>query len=157
MQDSDQNHTSGQLNPHKGQPPVHNDQKHSVSENKEHEPLGASSISESESSQSERPELTPSHQPEVPIPSELRGSMEQSPNPDTPNISKEVSLAGVAHSKESTPLITTPSGNISLPMSYEEARQGAKQTKTSDSLHWLTSIVMYQWAKYSPDKLVEQN
>jgi hypothetical protein len=123
-----------------------------ISENKEQEPAAAPAKTESEHQfESANVEIALSHQPEVPIPPELENTIKQSPDTDTVRIDKEVSSAGVAPAKESTPVIATPTGDITLPMNYATAKEKQKQTKISDSMHWLSSIIIYQWLKYDPN------
>ena len=54
--------------------------------------------------------------------------------------------------KEDEPaVITTPTGNICLPLTYEQALKKKNTTNFGDSVHWLAASIMYQWMKYDPD------
>ncbi len=113
----------------------------------------APEISAPETDQSE---INPSTPPEIKIPSELKNVVEKSPDENNIKISKEVASAGVTPAAESSPVITTPTGSIKLPMTYSQARQKAKSTRLMDSAHWLAEMIMYEWLKHEPDQVREQ-
>jgi hypothetical protein len=43
------------------------------------------------------------------------------------------------------------SGNIHLPLTYEQALKKKNTTHFGDSMHWFAALIMYQWMKYDPD------
>lgn len=60
---------------------------------------------------------------------------------ESPQLSYDQKKAGVEYAKENVPVSTTPSGNIVLPMTEEEAIKIIKTTNTSDSKHWLAVLI----------------
>ena len=60
---------------------------------------------------------------------------------ESPQLSEDQKQAGIAYAKEATPVSTTPSGNIVLPMTEEEAIKIIKTTDASDSKHWLAILI----------------
>ena len=60
---------------------------------------------------------------------------------DKPHLTKEDKLVGLDHAKESTPVKTSPSGNIKLPMTEKEALNIIKTTRKSDSRHWFAVLI----------------
>jgi len=61
---------------------------------------------------------------------------------DKIKLPQEARDAGLTEAKESTPVITTPSGNIKLPMDGVEAKTMAKGSP-NDSSTWLGKLVLY--------------
>ena len=120
----------------------------------EHEPVRTVS-SEAAGIDAVKIEIAESSTPEVKIPQELAGIVEKSIDAKEIKLDKEVSLAGAVPAAESTPVITTPSGNIHLPMTYTEAVHLKKSSKSLDSDHWLSSVIMFLWGKYDPDLVKE--
>ncbi|HSW96658.1 MAG TPA: hypothetical protein VLF89_02415 [Candidatus Saccharimonadales bacterium] len=54
--------------------------------------------------------------------------------------------AGVVHAKESTPVSTTPTATIVLPMTQQQAQQTVKiHKKVKDSLFWFAMLILRQW------------
>ena len=101
-------------------------------------------------------EIMPVHPPEVKIPSELQETVVPGPDSNLLKLEEEIQKSGeVSLAKESTPVITTPTGIIQMPMTYKEAQQKEKNTRIWDSIHWIAAIVMYQWNKYDPDLVKE--
>lgn len=84
--------------------------------------------------------IIPSEHPEVLIPQELHNT-----------IAKGSDAQELKVEKAATPTITTPTGAISLPLTYEQALQKKNTTGLWDSMHWLASAIIYQWTKYDPD------
>lgn len=62
-------------------------------------------------------------------------------NPETPKLNTEHKQAGIEAAKESTPVSTTPTGTIQLPMNEAEALKTIKTTSYSDSKHWLALLI----------------
>lgn len=116
-----------------------------ISGNKEHEPISQAK-SEFGKIVEAQPEITPST-PEIMIPRELEKTIEKSPSSQEPKI--ENTPAKLA--KESTPIITTPTGIVHLPMTYKEALQKEKKSSFWDGVHWFAAQVIYQWRKNDPD------
>lgn len=125
-----------------------------ISINKEHAPISAVK-SEAVKPVESQPEITPSAPPEIMIPQELKNTIEKSPGALEPKIEKETRLAGVKLAKESTPVITTPTGIIRLPMTYSQALQKEKSSAFWDSIHWFAAQIMYQWRKHDSDIVKE--
>ena len=75
--------------------------------------------------------ITTSVHPEVYIPQELQHTIEKGP--------------------DALPTITTPTGLIHLPLTYEQALKKKNTTRFWDSMHWLAAFIIYQWTKYDPD------
>lgn len=97
------------------------------------------------------PEITVSAPSEVSIPPELKTFVEKGPDAVKPELPKESIPIPQQAAKPSMSVLDTAFGRIKLPMSYQSAVSMFKKTKTSDSMHWLASLVMYQWLKYNPD------
>lgn len=121
----------------------------SVSGHREHGPIGTAK-SEFTNPIEQQPEIAPSTPPEIMIPPELKNTVEKGPDAEELKIDKDMRLAGVKLAKESTPVITTPTDTIHLPMTYIQALQKKKKTPFWDGVHWLAALIMYQWYKYSP-------
>lgn len=66
---------------------------------------------------------------------------------ESPQLSEDQKQAGISYAKEATPVSTTPSGNIVLPMTEEEALKTIKTTNTSSSKHWFAVLIekIYQY------------
>ena len=60
---------------------------------------------------------------------------------ESPQLSPDQKKAGVEYAKENMPVSTTPSGNIVLPMTEEEAIKIIKTTNASSSKHWLAVLI----------------
>ena len=61
---------------------------------------------------------------------------------DKIKIDKETRDAGLTEAKESTPVLTTPSGNIKLPMDGVEAKIESKGN-TGDANTWIGKLVLF--------------
>jgi hypothetical protein len=83
---------------------------------------------------------------------ELESIVEKSPDVEKPQIPDEAKQAGLTHAKESTPMPVVSSGNIVLPMTYEEAKLTRKKYRWRDSISWFTALVMYHWKKINLTK-----
>lgn len=123
-----------------------------ISGNREHGPISTAK-SEFAKPVEVQSEIAPSTPPEIMIPQELKNRVEKGPDAHQPKIEKETRLAGMELAKESTPVITTPTGIIHLPLTYTQALQKKKESRLIDSIHWLAALVMYQWRKYDPDNI----
>lgn len=113
-----------------------------ISGHKEHGPI-TQAKSEFLKPADVQPEITPSH-PELKIMPELENIVEKGSDAREPKIEKNTP---VKLAKESTPVITAPTGNIGLPMTYQEALQKEKKSAFWDSLHWFAAQIVYQWRK----------
>jgi hypothetical protein len=122
--------------------------------NKEHEPIIPAST-EFTPPPEPRVEIAASVPAEVMITQELKNTIEKSPDAKEPKIEKEARLAGLTLAKESTPVITSPTGIIRLPMTYVQALQKKNNSPFWDSIHWFAALIMYQWSKYEPDVVKE--
>ncbi|MDO8461146.1 MAG: hypothetical protein Q7S38_01745 [bacterium] len=60
---------------------------------------------------------------------------------ESPQLSYDQKKAGVDYARENVPVSTTPSANIVLPMTEEEAIKIIKTTNISDSKHWLAVLI----------------
>lgn len=140
MSDSDQiqNSTTPQQIGRTVEPPA-------ISGQKEHEPISVSK-SESVKQVEPQPEITPST-PEVMIPQELKNTIEKGSDAYEPKIEKNMPEVKLA--KESMPVITAPTGMISLPMTYKEAKKKELNSPFSDSIHWFAALIVCQWRKYN--------
>lgn len=58
-----------------------------------------------------------------------------------PAVKKDQYEAGIRPAKESTPVITQPSGMVTLPMTDKEALRTIKTAKVEESRFWLASLV----------------
>ncbi len=121
---------------------------------KEHEPVNAPVV-ESKSPAEQIPEITQSEHPELKISDELKKVAEQGPDAKEPEIPREVVKPLATPAQQDVQVIATPSGNVKLPKTYAQAQQTKKSTATSDSIHWLATLIMYQWRKYDPDSAKE--
>ncbi len=119
-----------------------------ISGHKEHGPISQAK-SEFTKPVEAQPEITPST-PEIKIPQELEKTIEKSPAAKEPKIDKNTPMK---LAKESTPVITSPSGIISLPMTYKEALQKEKKSAFWDSVHWFAAQIIYQWRKNALNKI----
>lgn len=97
------------------------------------------------------PEISLSSPSEVTIPPELKTFVEKGPDAVRPEVAKSIPPTPQQAAKPSVSVLDTALGRIKLPMSYQSAVGLFKKTGTSDSMHWLASLVMYQWLKYNPD------
>jgi hypothetical protein len=120
-----------------------------ISGNKEHEPISQAKF-ESTKSVEAQPEIAPST-PEIQIPPELAKTIEKSPAAQEPKIKKDIPEVKLA--KESTPVITSPSGAIRLPMTYAQALQKEKSSSFWDGVHWFAAQIIYQWRKNNLDSI----
>lgn len=60
---------------------------------------------------------------------------------EKPAITAEHRKVGIESAKESTPVLTQPTGAVQLPMTEEETLQTIKTTGESDSKHWLAKLI----------------
>lgn len=97
------------------------------------------------------PEISVSAPSEVSIPPELKRFVEKGPDAIKPELPYAIAITQQQVVKPSISVLDTAFGRIKLPMSYQNAVGLFKKTRTSDSMHWLASLVMYQWLKYNPD------
>lgn len=123
-----------------------------ISGHREHGPV-STKTSELTKPLESQPEIAPSTPHEVMIPQELKNTVEKGPDARVPKIEKEMDQAGVKLAKESTPVITTPTGKIKLPMTYTQALRNEKNSSFADSRHWLAALIMYLWQKYDADSI----
>ncbi len=67
-------------------------------------------------------------------------------------LSPDVKKAGVALSKDSTPVPTVPSGAVTLPMQYTQAVviQKNKKIKIKDAMKWLAAKIAFFWRREDP-------
>lgn len=90
--------------------------------------------------------------PEVIIPQELLGhAVEKGSDAQELEIEKDVINTELPQAVEATTTITTSTGSIHLPLTYQQALEKKNSTHFWDSMHWLAASVMYQWMKYDPD------
>lgn len=82
-----------------------------------------------------------SEHPEVIVPQELLGHA----------VEKGSDAQELKIEKEEATTITTPTGRIHLPLTYEQAQEKKNKTHFWDSMHWFAASIMYQWMKYDPD------
>ncbi|MBU4098752.1 hypothetical protein KJ980_03825 [Patescibacteria group bacterium] len=120
-----------------------------ISGHREHGPVSAVK-SEFTKPVETQPEITPSTPHEIMIPQELKNTIEKASDAHDPKIEKNTPLK---LAKESTPVITTPTGIIRLPMTYKQAVQKEKNSSFRDSIHWFAAMIMYQWRKYDPGNI----
>lgn len=118
---------------------------------KEHEPGTAVKPESVDRASSPQMEIKPVAHSEITPPRELENTAEKGPDAKEPKIEEELRHAGVKLAKESTPLITTPTGKIQLPLNYSQAVQKKKKTSFFDSVHWYAALIMYLWKKHDPD------
>lgn len=84
--------------------------------------------------------------PEIQVSPELQKETGAEAVSETPQLTLEDAKAGIVHAKESTPVSTTPSSTITLPMTQQQAQQTIKlHKKVKDSLFWFAMLVMRQW------------
>lgn len=88
-------------------------------------------------------------QEEVKVEKELEGIVSQSPNTEIPNIPPEAKNAGLEHAKEDTPLVSSPTSTVIMPMTFEEAQLTQKKYRFRDSIAWLADIIIYHFKKIS--------
>lgn len=119
-----------------------------ISGNREHGPISTVKTEFAKPTESQ-PEIAPST-PEIVIPQELKNTIEKSPASHEPKIEKNTPMK---LAKESTPVITTPTGIINLPMTYKEALKKEKNSSFRDSIHWLAALIAYQWRKYNTNNI----
>ncbi len=98
-------------------------------------------------------EISISTPSEVSIPPELKSFVEKGPDAKEPVIHKVTEARTGQKAPSGDSVLDTAFGRIKLPMSYQGALGVFKKTGTSDSMHWLASLVMYQWLKYNPDSI----
>lgn len=113
-----------------------------ISGHKEHGPISQAKTEFAKPVEAQ-PEIAPST-PEITIPPELEKTIEKSTAAEEPKIEKNTP-AKLA--KESTPVITAPTGLVRLPMTYQEALQKEKKSAFWDSMHWLAAQIIYQFRK----------
>lgn len=99
------------------------------------------------------PEISLSAPSEVSIPPELKSYIEKGSDAKEPVLQKPDVVGVPQKAPSGDSVLNTAFGRIKLPMSYQRARDIFKKTGTSDSMHWLASLVMYQWLKYNPDSI----
>lgn len=121
--------------------------------NKEHEPTSPQVVEKSPGND-KMPEITQSEHPEVKIPEEIKNVAEQGPDAKEPTLPKDAPKPQ-EKTGQTIQTISTPSGDIKLPMTYTQAQNTKNSTKNTDSLHWLATLIMYQWRKYDPDSIKE--
>lgn len=84
--------------------------------------------------------------PEIKVSPELHKETGVEAVSEAPQLTPEDTKAGIVHAKESTPVATTPSSTIVLPMTQPQAQQTVKlHKKVKDSLFWFAMLVMRQW------------
>jgi hypothetical protein len=113
---------------------------------KEHEPVSAPFPDVSKMSETQIIEE------EKVLEKELNSIVEKSPDLEKPKIPEEAKQAGLTHAKENTPMPVVSSGNIILPMTYEEAKLTRKKYRWRDSVSWFTTLIMYHWKKMNLTK-----
>lgn len=84
---------------------------------------------------------------EIEVEKELESWIEKLPQAEKPKISEEAKQAGLTHAKEDTPMPPSPTGNIVLPMSYEEAKLVRRKNRWRNSISWFATLVMYHWKR----------
>lgn len=99
------------------------------------------------------PEISFSAPSEVSIPPELKSFVEKGPDASETVIQKISAVETQQKKPAGDSVLNTAFGRLKLPMSYQNALGVFKKTGTSDSMHWLASLVMYQWLKYSPETI----
>lgn len=96
----------------------------------------------SEASSLEQSMVEPEIAPEV-----AEAGVEVTPVQHTPKIHPDAAKAGLSPAKEATPVITTPTGIIKLPMTEEEAKEVRKVYGIKDSMRWRAELVLEQLKK----------
>lgn len=78
------------------------------------------------------------------VPSELvEQGVEKSKDYERPILTEEHKNIGIQHAKESTPVITVPTGSVQVSMSEEEAEHIVKtDKKTNDGILWIATIIL---------------
>lgn len=121
-----------------------------VSGHKEHAPISQAK-SEFTKPVETQPEIAPST-PEIMIPQKLEKTIEKSPAAKEPEIKKDMPEVKLA--KESTPVITAPTGII-LPMTYKEAARMKRKSSFVDSIHWFAAQIIYLLKKNNTNIIKE--
>ncbi len=96
---------------------------------------------------SEHEMVTPSDQKPTLHPEVAEAGVEVTPLQHTPKIHPDAAKAGLSLAKEATPVITTPTGIIKLPMTEEEAKKAKKAYGIKDSMRWRVELVLEQFKK----------
>lgn len=87
-------------------------------------------------------ELIVPSEPEPIIQEELaEHGVEATKDHEKPHVTAEHRKVGIEPAKESTPVLTQPTGTVQLPMTEEEALKTIKTTSTKDSKHWLARLI----------------
>lgn len=69
--------------------------------------------------------------------------VEKSANQETPQLTEEHKRIGIQHAKESTPVITTPTGSVQVSMPQKEAEHIVKtDKKTNSGILWIATIIL---------------
>ena len=79
-------------------------------------------------------EVAPQIHPEV-----REAGVVESPNPQTPKLTLEDKKAGLGLAKESTPVITEPTGLVNLPFDQTDV-QKSKSRSWTDALKWIVMM-----------------
>ncbi|HLD01673.1 MAG TPA: hypothetical protein VJC10_02245 [Patescibacteria group bacterium] len=92
--------------------------------------------------------LRPTH-PEVNLHPELQqAGVEKAPQHEQPQLTVSDKRSGLEHAKEATPVTTSPTGAVSLPMTQEKATAVVKETKDiRKSLLWYATLLLRQFKK----------
>lgn len=91
--------------------------------------------------------VAPSDQEPTLHPEVAEAGVEVAKNNHLPKIHPDAEKLGVALSKEATPVITAPSGKITLPLTEEKAKE-AKKLSTKFSIRWLAELVLEQLKRW---------
>lgn len=84
-------------------------------------------------------------QPELHVSSELKEAGVETIE-ERPLLTPEDHAVGIQHVKETTPVITQPTGAVALPMTAQQAQQTLKlHKKITESIVWLASLVLKQF------------
>jgi hypothetical protein len=99
---------------------------------------------------------------EVEVEKELESWIEKLPHEEKPQIPEEAKKLGLEHAKEDTPMPTSPTGVVALPMTYEQAEDIRKKTRFQlyywrKSITWLASLIMYHWKRIKITATVTDN
>lgn len=78
--------------------------------------------------------------------------------PSTPPITQDQINVGIQSAKESTPVITQPSGIITLPLNEQKAKEIINHDKnTQDSAVWLATLIIHELHAQALKKQGEKN
>jgi len=78
---------------------------------------------------------------------EIKEIVSESPDVDKPAIPQEVKEVGVEPAKTDSPMPTSPSGKVVLPMTYTEAELTRKKYRWKDSIAWFATLLVYHWKR----------